>query len=42
MLDSAIEGLTMGYMDYSIDPVLPIALSSSRNALKEVNNYSNE
>jgi len=42
MLDSAIEGLSKGFMEYPNDPILPIVQSSIRNAVKEINNYSDE
>ena len=42
MLVSAIDGLSKGYMDYAIDPVLPIVKQSIRNSVEKINKMSPE
>lgn len=40
MLVSAIDGLSKGYMDYAIDPILPIVKESIKKSVKKVNDLS--
>ena len=37
-----ILGLSKGYMDYAIDPVLPIVKQSIRNSVEKINKMSPE
>lgn len=39
-MDSAIQGLAKGFMDYPNDPILPIVQQSIRQAVEKVNNMS--
>lgn len=40
MLDSAIEGLSKGYMDYANDPILPLVQQSIRSSVESLNKLS--
>lgn len=39
-LDSAIDGLSKGYMDYQNDPLLPLILSSIEANVKKITTLS--
>lgn len=39
-LDSAIDGLSKGFMDYQNDPLLPLILASIENNVKKITTLS--